>query len=309
VTSVRLDTWKTTLWLSARAKTTPSLHRWLTSLLHDEVAALDRLASRFRADSELSAVNAAAGRWTEVSWDFVTVLSASLNGASATGGLVDPLLGRQLVAAGYDRWAGQDSGVAAADTESDQLAVGHAAAWESIEIRPGGGQARVRIPQRTALDLGAVAKGWLADRVAKIAHTSTGFDVVANMGGDLRVISPGAMWTVAADPDIPGVEPCAMDAHDVGMATSSVGHRAWAGGHHIIDPRTGRPAETCWDSVSVLAAEAAGANAASTASLILGHDGPAWCHGMGLDGWFVSRTSSQPVGAWPVEREHVAARA
>ncbi len=167
----------------------------------------------------------------------------------------------------------------------------------------------MRIPRGTALDLGAVAKGWLADRIARIAHTSTGFDVVANMGGDLRVISPGEPWTVAADPDLPGVEAFAMDVHDAGLATSSVSHRAWAGGHHIIDPRTGSPAETRWESVSVLAAEAAGANAASTASVILSQEGPAWLEGMGLDGWFVSRTCSRTVGAWPVEREHHAVRA
>lgn len=289
-TSVHLDTWKTQLWLSARTPPTPAVRRWLTALLHDEVADLDRLASRFRPDSMLSAVNRDAGRWTDVSWDFVTVLSACLQAAAATHGLVDPLLGRHLVAAGYDRWAGQDSGIGSAVGDAE---------WEAIEIRPGGVGAQVRIPADSALDLGAVAKGWLADRLARIVHTSTGFDVVANMGGDLRVISPGQPWTVAADPDLPGREPCAMEVADAGLATSGVGHRAWTGGHHIIDPRTGRPAQTCWESVSVLAAEAAGANAAATASLLLSQDGPMWLEDMGLDGWFVSARAEQHVGAWP----------
>lgn len=90
-----------------------------------------------------------------------------------------------------------------------------------------------------------------------------------------------------------------MEVADAGLATSGVGHRAWTGGHHIIDPRTGRPAQTCWESVSVLAAEAAGANAAATASLLLSQDGPMWLEDMGLDGWFVSARAEQHVGAWP----------
>lgn len=299
------------------------MQRWLTDLLHDEVADLDQLASRFRADSQLSAVNRTAGRWTDVSWDFVAVLSECLRAADATDGLVDPLLGQQLVAAGYDQWAGQNSGdgdivaqqvdglATSSLSQGPRIATSgrRTGAWQAIEIRPGGGAAQVRIPAGSALDLGAVAKGWLADRLARIVHTSTSFDVLANMGGDLRVISPGEPWTVAAESDEPGVDVCAMEVTDAGLATSGIGHRAWAGGHHIIDPGTGRPADTCWTSVSVLAAEAAGANAAATASMVLSEHGPAWLERMGLDGWFVSRCTQRYVGGWPTAPRHAMVRA
>ena len=289
-TSACLRTWKTELWLTVRAQPTSQLTGWLASLLHDEVAALDVCASRFRADSQLWAVNRNPGAWTEVSWDFVAVLTASLNAAAATDGIVDPLLGRQVVAAGYDAWAGQQSGIGSQTSD---------ARWQSIEIRPGRSQAQVRIPPDSALDLGAVAKGWLADRLATIAHRSTGFDAIANMGGDLRVVSPSHPWVVSADPDVPGVQDTAMEIIDAGLATSGLGHRSWATGHHIIDPRTAQPARTPWESVSVLAAEAAGANAAATAGLILAERGPDWLAAMGLDGWFVARNHEQAVGAWP----------
>ncbi len=289
-TSACLRTWKTELWLTVRAQPTSQLTDWLASLLHDEVAALDVSASRFRADSQLSAVNRNSGAWTDVSWDFVAVLTASLNAAAATDGIVDPLLGRQVVAAGYDAWAGQESGIGSQTSD---------ARWQSIEIRPGGTQAQVRIPTDSALDLGAVAKGWLADRLATIAHRSTGFDAIANMGGDLRVVSPRRPWVVSADPEVPGVQDTAMEITDAGLATSGLGHRSWATGHHIIDPRTERPARTAWQSVSVLAAEAAGANAAATAGLILAERGPDWLGGMGLAGWFVARDHQRTVGSWP----------
>ena len=89
-----------------------------------------------------------------------------------------------------------------------------------------------------------------------------------------------------------------MELTDAGLATSGVGHRSWRGGHHLIDPRTGLPAQTPWTSVSVLAGTAAGANAASTAAAVLGDAGPAWLAGMGLDGWFVGAHDERCVGRW-----------
>lgn len=288
-----LDVWHTRLLVAIRTGDNPALQRWLDDLLRREVSELERLASRFRADSELTSVNRSPGRWVETSWEFVSVLTASLDAASATGGLVDPLLGRHIVAAGYDQWAQQQSFVDGPPTTSD---------WREIAIRPGRTAAAVRIPPGSALDLGAVAKGWLADRLATVVHASTGHDVIANMGGDLRVISPGEPWTVGADPEVPGISACDLELRDAGLATSGVGHRTWRGGHHIIDPRTGKPADTPWFSVSVMAAEAAGANAAATAGLIAGDAGPDWLADMGLDGWFVSWDGEQVrevgVGAW-----------
>lgn len=290
-TSASYRTWKTELVLGVRAQPTRRLQRWLEELLHDEVDRLDLLASRFRSDSVSTRVTRNAGSWTEVPWDFVAVLTAALTAAEATDGLVHPLLGRQVVAAGYDEWAGQDSGIVAGTGPAD---------WRAIEISAGATEARVRIPPESALDLGGVAKGWLADRLAQITHRSTGFDAVANMGGDLRVIAPREAWIVSADPDVPGIAPVAFELEDAGLATSGVGHRAWTGGHHLIDPRTGHPADSPWFSVSVLAADAAGANAAATAGFVAGQEGPALVQAMGLDAWFVGERE-QVVGRWRPE--------
>lgn len=288
--SVSMNTWKTELVLAVRSTPDDRLQRWLRDMLREEVLQVEKQASRFRDDSEVSAVNRGAGEWVQTSWEFVAVLTASLNAAAATDGLVDPLMGTQIVDAGYDVWAGQDSAVAGGSSD---------ARWQDIEIQPGRSAAKVRIPAGSALDLGAITKGWLADRLAETVNRSCGLDVVANMGGDLRVISPGQPWAVAADPDLPGVPECAMELSDGGLATSGLGHRSWNDGHHIIDPRTGQPAATPWLSVSVLAAQAAGANTASTAALILAEEGPAWLAGMGLDGWFVADDGLEKcVGAW-----------
>ena len=191
--TVGVQTWRTDLLLSVRHRPNAALEADLQRLLTAEVSRLERLVSRFRSDSELTAVNAAAGRWVEVSWGFVTVLTAALDAAQSTAGLVDPTMGRAIKAAGYDEWAGQRTPTNPAST---------AAKWRQVGIRPGRRQAQVQIPAGTELDLGSVAKGWLADRIARTVHRS-GHEVCANMGGDIRVIA-AQPWTVWSDPGIPG---------------------------------------------------------------------------------------------------------
>lgn len=290
--TVSLSTWRTDLSLSVRQADDPGLRRNLTRLLGEEVARTDRLASRFRTDSELSAVNARAGEWVEVSWGFVAILTECLEAAKITDGLVDPTLGTSIKAAGYDQWAGQTT-----ETPS-RTATGR---WRQVGIRPGRRQAQVRVPAGSALDLGSVAKGWLADRLAT-AVARSGYEVCANMGGDIRVIAD-SHWTVWADPELPGVAASPVDLVDGAIATSGVGRRSWRGGHHLIDPRTGLSAETPWDSVSCVAATAAHANAAATAGMILGDQGPDWLAEQGIDARFVHLDHITTTGRWPNQKE------
>lgn len=304
--TAHVATWKTNLWLTARGVHADELRveRWLQRLLDEEIARLDAAASRFRADSELSAVNRGAGHWVEVSWYFVAVLTAALRAARATRGLVDPTLGHEVADAGYDRWASQDSGLGRSRPRPADCT------WRAVEIRPGREQARVRIPDGVALDLGSVAKGWLADRLATTVRRSLGYDALANAGGDLRCVSSGEPWTVWAEPDEVGTAASAVDLIDAGLATSGVGRRRWENadgpGHHIIDPRTGRPALVHWTSASVVAADGAGANAAATAALILAAEAPGWLRRKGLDAWLVGSGRDERVGSWPAATEAVA---
>jgi thiamine biosynthesis lipoprotein len=68
-----------------------------------ELAAVDLACSRFRADSELSMLNAAAGQTVDVSGLFAELLSEALRAARLTDGAVDPTCGRALADLGYDR--------------------------------------------------------------------------------------------------------------------------------------------------------------------------------------------------------------
>ena len=91
-----------------------------------------------------------------------------------------------------------------------------------------------------------------------------------------------------------------------GVATSSTTVRRWrAGGgdlHHILDPRSGLPAEEIWRTVSVAAASCVDANTASTAAVVRGHDAISWLRETGLPARLVGPDGSVAyTGGWPAE--------
>ena len=293
-THASLDRWRTDLSLIVRGAPRPAV----TRVLREEVMRMETSISRFREDTEISIVNRNAGRWVRVSWYFVELLETALEAATWTGGIVDPALADAVDAAGYRDW--RAGAVRPTPMSAPSRAEG---GWRDIEITPAGSHARVRIPPDSNLDLGAVAKGWLADRIATRAVAELGGDALANMGGDLRAIARDEPWVVTVDPEFPGAGETEFELWDGAVATSGVGRRAWTTSdgrrfHHIIDPRTAEPADTPWWTCSVLADSAATANAASTAGLVLGDDGPAWLGRQGLDAWLVGGASDVRVGRW-----------
>jgi len=102
-----------------------------------------------------------------------------------------------------------------------------------------------------------------------------------------------------------GDEMVLIDIHDQALATSTTVRRSWRRGgrqlHHLIDPRTGEPADTDVVSVSVLADSAVTADVFAKAALIQGFDtGRAFLESQGAAGLFVfSDGSWQAVGNWP----------
>ena len=297
--------WRTTLSVTVRGPGAAGRADEVRHLLVDEADRLERLASRFRTDSEISRANAQAGSWVPVSRPLEELIEIAVCAAEATAGLVSPCLGRQVDAAGYRSWAAGEISVLrlgpplACDPD----------AWQHVEIVGG----RLRFPADVELDLGATAKAWLADEVAERIAEQTGLDVVANMGGDLRAIADTQPWTVGVDHEAPGSGPGAMAIGQAGLATSGQGGRRWrtAGGtaHHLIDPRTGRCAQTRWWAASALASTATAANTAATAAMLLDDGAVDWLEAQLLDGVLTrwDGTSAPPnvrtVGRWPVGRD------
>ncbi len=198
---------------------------------------VDARFSRFREDSELSVVNRRAGRWQRVSPPFAEVLRLALSGARATGGLFDPTILPELVAAGYDR----DFAELAAGTPTVRQPPGRPVRWRDVQLDG----LLLHVPSGGALDFGGLAKGWAADLAAGAAAALPW--AVVDAGGDLRVAGrpPRPIPIGVADPHDPSVELLQLGLQDGALATSSIAGRSWGDGmHHVIDPRTSHPART-----------------------------------------------------------------
>jgi FAD:protein FMN transferase len=230
----------------------------------------DRRFSRFDPSSELARLNATAGdgRPATVSPDLLEALATALAAAQATDGLYDPLLGARMVELGYDRTFDELEARSA-----PELSPWVAGRWRTIEVDLGA--RTVRLPAGTALDLGGLAKGMAVDAaVSALAESDVAYAAV-NAGGDLAVLGrpPGMpAWTIAID----GLDDTRVAIAEGALATSSVRRRRWqtdAGErHHLLDPRTGLPAASGLDQVSVAATSCAQAEVAAKAALLLGPD-------------------------------------
>lgn len=267
------------------------------------VVDVDETCSRFRADSDLSRVNAHPGEWVEVDPLLVAAVDVAIGAARETGGLVHPLLGRQLVALGYDRDFGalvDRDGAEVVETEVSDLD-----AWQRIGLDPSGG---IRIPPGTSLDLGATGKAWVADLVAAAYEEHLRGSAVVSVGGDVRIAQRDPEpWPIAIA-ERPGSVPDEVVHLDAGgMATSSTCVRRWtlrgARLHHLLDPRTGRPAPEVWRTVTATGATCSSANTATTAAVVLGTAAPGWLESRGVSARLVAADGSvHRVGAWPEGR-------
>jgi thiamine biosynthesis lipoprotein len=223
--------------------------------------------SRFLPASELSLVNLSAGRPVQVSELFAEAFGEAVQAAHRTQGLYNPLLLPQLQAAGYTDSFDEMHGIVTMSMRAQPVADYH-----EIEIS----DATVTIPAGSLVDLGGFVKGWTVDRAAPLMEASANWCV--NAGGDLLVRGPGPNgrgWVVGVeDPFSPETDIGVLLLRDVAVATSSTMRRRWqttdGPSHHIIDPRTGRPAETDLASVTVLASSVAGAEVLAKQLLLLG---------------------------------------
>jgi len=278
------------------------------SEIESELNAIDRACSRFRADSELTRVNARAGRPTPASPLLIEALEVALRAAELTDGDVDPTIGRALELAGYDRdWTllspPRD------EPEPPRITVRVHAGWRTVALDRI--TSTIRIPAGVRLDLGATAKAWAADRAAEAAAEASGCGVLVSLGGDIATCgeAPASGWQIRvtddhrSDPSAPGQTVSILSG---GLATSSTAVRRWSHDghtmHHVIDPRTGAPARTMWRTVSVAAATCTEANIATTASLLRADAAPAWLEDQGLPARLVAWNGHvTTVGAWPSE--------
>jgi FAD:protein FMN transferase len=279
--------------------------------LERELDAIDGACSRFRGDSELSRLNARAGRATTVGPLLLEAVTLALRAAELTQGDVDPTVGLALELAGYDRdWRlleplrGNDH---AQDGAPPRVHAKVRSDWRAVHLDRDGSS--VRVPAGMKLDLGATAKALAADRGAAACAAAAGCGALVSLGGDIATSgqAPAGGWAVhvtddhRSPPSAPGQRISIVSG---GLATSSTAVRRWLhqgrAMHHIIDPATSRPALSPWRTVSVAAASCADANIAATSSIIRGLSALAWLGELELPARLVAGDGTvRRLAGWP----------
>jgi thiamine biosynthesis lipoprotein len=233
--------------------------------------------SRFRPDSELSRLNSRAGELVSVSPVLWQVLQTAIQAAKISGGLVTPTVLPALEAAGYDRSFGE----VALEGDLDDTRSPGVPPWQAIRLEANG--RRVQLPPEARLDLGGIGKGWAADRAA--ARLNALGPSLVEAGGDIAISGPrrgGRGWRIiVADPRHPDLDLAHLSVNAGGVATSGTDYRRWRRSgewqHHLIDPRTARPADTDVRSATVIAPSLVLAEIASKTVLLLGsREGMDW---------------------------------
>src|SRR5262252_949415 len=238
------------------------------------VAEMHHRFSRFEPDSEVSRLNAQTGEWVDISAELQGMLRAALDAYRLSGGLVHAGVLGSMLAIGYTRSLkfGPTAAVLSCAEPPPPLP-------ELLEV----GERQARLHGGFGIDLGGIAKGWLADRLA----ADLGENSLVNLGGDLfaRGAGPaGEGWPV-------GLGGRTVLLSEQGAATSGTWRRAWDQGtdrlHHLIDPRTGRPAVSDISEVSVVASRAVDAEVHAKAALLLGSESaPAYLAEHSQGWWF-----------------------
>ena len=220
-----------------------------------EFERLEQVMSRFRPDSELSRLNACGS--LDVSPDLAEVIELAVAARVRTGGRFDPTVHDAVAAAGYDRTFVE------VDPDSDEEP-GTAACGGRIDVDG----LHVALEPGYRLDLGGIGKGFAAERVAQ--RLALAGPCLVNAGGDIAVrgVPADGVWPVGVE-DGP-----TLGLAGAGLATSGRDRRRWRRGtrelHHLIDPRTGAPAETDLVRVTAIGHDAVDAEVLAKVLLLQG---------------------------------------
>jgi FAD:protein FMN transferase len=233
--------------------------------------------TRFTETSELAELNRSAGRWYQASSEMFEVLKEAYQLSIDTNGLFNPAVLPTLKRLGYNRSMEMIKSSGSEDNpfEISKGQAVHDQNFRMIKLDPITNS--IYLPAGIQVDLGGIAKGWIAEQAAwQLAEYSNSCAVSA--GGDMFLVNlpdKEPEWEVGLEnPLNPEEDLAILHVHPGAVATSSTAKRQWRHNgklqHHLIDPRTGEPATTEWLSVTVWAERAAEAEVYAKALLIAG---------------------------------------
>lgn len=261
----------------------------LAPLFEDVFAICERYDTMFdrrAADSDIARINKAAGTPVAVHPETLSLIQTACSYSALTDGLVDPTITPLLTLWGF----GEDSADSDAPMEDfptaftippDSDALAEACAhvdYRSIVIDEEAGTVMLTDPD-AAVDLGFIAKGFIADQIREYLVSKQVTSAIINLGGNTLLIgskpdnSPyrvGIQYPFGGTGDVITTLP----VRDQSVVTSGVYERfVEADGaryHHILHPQTGYPVENGLLSVTIITHSSTDADALSTACFVLG---------------------------------------
>ncbi len=240
------------------------------------VTEYEALWSRTMENSDIARMNAADGEAVTIDENTAELLEQAIAWSNATDGAFDI-----TVAPCKELWE------AATDVPTDEALAAAKARVGIDKLKT----APWRLTDGAQLDLGAIAKGAIADKVCERLLANGCTSALIDLGGNITAFGrkpDGSPFRVAiADPLDPSRTVLTVEAADVTLSTSGSYNRYYeldgVRYSHILDPSTGRPVDNDLRAVTVIARRGADADALSTACLVMGFD-RAWAFLQTLDG-------------------------
>ncbi|MEY4174834.1 MAG: hypothetical protein RI900_1999 [Actinomycetota bacterium] len=243
---------------------TEEMADWAVARLQE----LERWWSRFLPDSDITRANQSAGTPVPVHPDTQAVVARGIEAWRQTNGLFDITLLADLLRMGYTNSIVDNS-------PAPKVAAHRSGTTPEIVVDYEAGT--LLVPAGSGIDLGGIGKGMAADIVAEelIEQGATG--AVVNVGGDLVVLgtpSTDMSWLLGIEnPLDPPNHVAHLRVVAGGAATSGTSQRHWTAAdgstvHHIVHPSRNRSSNTDVLAATVLAADAATAEAFSTAVMM-----------------------------------------
>lgn len=233
-----------------------------------EIERLDALWSISSTDGEIARLN--ADKQATVSEDTANLLSRAKAISEDTDGLfactIEPVM---------EAWGFTSGNYQVPDDGTLQTLLSHV---DDTQIEIDG--STIRVPADVKVDLGGIAKGFTSDRVMEIFSDSGVESGIISLGGNVQTLGTkpdGSLWRVGIqDPADTSQILATLEVADKAVITSGGYQRNFEQDgvtyHHIIDPRTGYPADSGLTSVTIVSSDGTLADGLSTSLFIMGRD-------------------------------------
>lgn len=233
-----------------------------------EIERLDALWSVASSDGEIAQLN--AEKQITASADTLALLTRAKEISAATSGLFSTTIAPLMEAWGFT------SGDYRVPDEAELSALLAHVDDEEIAIS----DSTVTIPADAKVDLGGIAKGFTSARVMEIFRENSVENGILSLGGNVQALGTkpdGSLWRVGLqDPADERALFATLELADKAVITSGAYERNFEQNgvvyHHIIDPRTGYPAESGLSSVTIVSDDGTLADGLSTALYIMGKE-------------------------------------